>query len=117
MGNFSFNGTFTGLDDPHDYTPYRIPERGQFLGNGKPIRQGYESGTFSWPAGMNTAQYNELRSRWEANKNTLTSGAVPAISGYGWRAVSAWWHEPIYTGMDGPIVHGVTMGVTRIANI
>jgi len=116
MGSFSLNGVFTALDDPHDYTPFPIAERGRFV-NGKPIRQGFESGRVSWPAGMNTAQYNELRARYEANKNAYTSGAVPKVSGYGWRAVSAWWSEPLYTGMDGPIVHGVTMVISRIANI
>lgn len=114
MGSFSLNGTFTAAPDP-DYSPEPVPERGAFL-NGKPVRQGYEDGVLRWPVGMPSAGLNELRSRWEANKNAQTSGALPSVSGYGWRAVSAWWHEPVPTGWDGPIAHGVTMRVSRVGN-
>lgn len=112
MGNLSTNGVYTSLPDP-DYQPYPIPERGAFL-NGKPIRQGYESGLLKWPAGVPSAALNELRARYEANKNAQTSGALPKVSGYGWGAVSAYWHEPVPTGWDGPIAHGVTQVVSRI---
>lgn len=112
MGSLSTNGAYTALPDP-DYQPYPIPERGGFL-NGKPVRQGYESGMLKWPGGIPSAGMNELRARYEANKNAQVSGALPRVSGYGWGAVSAYWHEPVPTGWDGPIAHGVTQVVSRI---
>lgn len=87
MGSFSLNGTFTALPDP-DFQTYGLMEVGGFL-NGKPIRQGFESGILRFPP-LTTAAHNELVARWEANKNSQVSGALPAISGYGWRAVSAY---------------------------
>lgn len=114
MPNLSINGTFTACPDPEDYQPEPIPVRGAFM-NGKPVRQGYEDGLLKFPP-MPSAGFNELRARYEANKNAQTSGALPAVSGYGWRAVSAWWHEPLPTGWDGPIAHGVTQRVSRVGN-
>ena len=111
---FSINGVFTALPEPEDYQPFPIPERGAFM-NGKPIRQGYESGMLKFPP-MPSAGFNELYARYAANKNAQTSGNLPAVSGYGFRAVSAYWHEPLYTGYEGPIAHGVTMIVSRIGN-
>lgn len=113
MGSFSLNGTFTALPDP-DYQPYPIPVRGGFL-NHKPVRQGFESGILKWGP-LPSAAFNELRARYEANKNTQTSGAIPAISGYGFRAVSAFWLEPLYANYDGPIANGVTMIVAYVGN-
>lgn len=111
MGSFSLSGVFTALSDP-DSQPYGIPERGAFIG-GKPVRQGYESALLKFTP-LTTGAYNELRARYEANKNAQTSGNVPAVSGYGWRACSAFWHEPMPAGWDGPIVLGVTMIVSHI---
>lgn len=113
MGNFSLNGTFTACPDP-DYAPYPIPVRGAFL-NHKPVLQGYESGILKFPP-LPSGAFNELRARYEANKNSQASGAIPKISGYGWRAVSAWFMEPLYTNYDGPIANGVTMPVMFIGN-
>jgi hypothetical protein len=112
MPNLSFNGTFTACPDPEDFQPEPTPERGTFL-NGKPVRQGWPGGLLKFPP-MPSAGLNELVSRYEANKNAMTSGAIPRTSGYGFRAVSAWWHEPSPTGWDGPIAHGVTQKLTRI---
>ena len=113
MGNFSLNGAFTPTPDP-DCQAYGIPVAGYFIG-GKPVRQGFESAMLTFPP-MQSAMLNELRARYEANKNAQTSGAIPKVSGYGWRAISAWWHEPNPQGWDGPIAQGVTMLVTRIGN-
>jgi hypothetical protein len=110
---FSLNGTFSACPDP-DYQPFGIPERGAFIG-GKPVRQGWESGILKFPP-LGTAAHNELRARYEANKNAQTSGNLPAMSGYGWRAISAYWHEPIPTGWDGPFAMGVSMTVSHIGN-
>jgi hypothetical protein len=111
MGSFSLNGAFTALPDP-DFQPAPLIEVGVFLG-GKPVRQGYPGGVLKFPP-LPSAAWNELRARYEANKNAQTSGALPAVSGYNWVAVSAWWHEPTYTGWDGPIAMGVTQAVSRI---
>lgn len=111
MGSFSLNGVFTAAPDP-DYQPFGTPEVGKFL-NGKPIRQGWESGVLKFPP-MPTAAANELRARWLANRNAQTSGNIPALSGYGFVAVSAWWHEPVPTGWDGPIAHGISMVVSKV---
>jgi hypothetical protein len=111
MGSFSLNGVFTACPDP-DYEGVGPPEVGAFLG-GKPIRQGWETGTLKFPV-LQSAMYNELYSRWSANCSVHTSGALPKNSGYGWDAVSAWYHEPRPTGWDGPNAAGVTMGVTRV---
>ena len=113
MGSFSLNGAFTALNDP-DYQTFGLIEVGAFL-NGKPVRMGYESGILRFPP-CTTGAFNELVARWNANKNSQVSGAIPAISGYGWRAVSAYWHEPQMQGFDGPIVNGVTMIVSKIGN-
>lgn len=113
MTRFSLNGAFTACPDP-DYAPFPIPVRGGFL-NHKPVRQGYESGVLKFPP-MPSGAFNELRARYEANKNTQTSGAIPAVSGYAWRAVSAFWLEPLYTNYDGPIANGVTMIVAYVGN-
>jgi len=113
MGSFSLNGTFSATLDP-DYESRGIPERGGFIG-GKPARQGWESGILKFPP-LASAAFNELYTRYETNKNAQTSGALPRLSGYGWRAVSAYWHEPLPTGWDGEFAHGVMMGVSRIGN-
>lgn len=113
MANFSLNGAFTACPDP-DYAPYTVPVRGAFL-NHKPVRQGFESGLLKFPP-LPSAAFNELRARYEANLNTQTSGAIPKISGYGWRAVSAFFMEPVYASYDGPIANGVTMLVTFVGN-
>lgn len=112
MGSFSLSGVFTALPDPEDYQPDRIPEHGAFIG-GKPVRQGFEAGSLRFPP-LPSAAFNELRSRYETTKNTQASGTLPLISGYGWSRCSAYWHEPVPTGWDGPIAHGVTMAVSRI---
>ena len=111
MGSWSLNGAFTSTPDP-DCQPYPIPEVGAFIG-GKPVRQGWPSAMLRFPP-MPSASYNEIIARYEANKNAQTSGNVPATSGYGWRACSAYWHEPNIGGWDGPIVLGVTMIVSYI---
>jgi hypothetical protein len=113
MGSWSLNGTFTACYDP-DYQASPIPVRGAFIG-GKPIRQGWESGMLKFPP-LPSAGFNELRSRYEANKNAQTSGTLPSLSGYGWRAVSAYWGEPLPAGWDGGFAVGVTMGVSRVGN-
>lgn len=111
MGSWSLNGTFTATPDP-DYQTFGTREFGAFL-NGKPVRQGFESGVLRFPP-MTTAGYNEIRARYEANKNAQTSGNIPAVSGYGYRACSAYWHEPLPQGWDGSIVLGVSMPVSFI---
>lgn len=114
MGNLSINGAFTACPDPADFQPFGKAYRGDFMG-GKPIYQGYESGLLKFPPVI-SAGFNELYARWAANSGAQTSGAIPKLSGYGWRAVSAWWHEPIPTGWDGDLAMGVTMLVKRIGN-
>lgn len=113
MGSFSLNGTFTACLDP-DFQSYGLPYRGGFIG-GKPIYQGWESGVLKFPP-LPSAAFNELYSRWAANSGSQTSGSLPKLSGYGWRGVSAWWLQPLPTGWDGPIAHGVAMEVQRIGN-
>lgn len=113
MGSFSLNGVFTACPDP-DYAAFPIPVRGAFL-NHKPVRQGYESGVLKFPP-MPSAAFNELRARYEANVGVQTSGAIPKLSGYGWRAVTAYFMEPVYTNYDGPIANGVTMPVNFVGN-
>jgi len=111
MGSFSLNGAFTSCPDP-DYQSYGLPKRGNFVG-GKPIYQGWESGTCKFPP-LPSAAYNELYARWAANSGAQTSGALPKLSGYGWDSVSAWWLQPLPTGWEGPIAHGITMVAERI---
>lgn len=111
MGNFEFDGSFTALPDP-DYQPFRLPLRGMFVG-GKPARQGWESGELKFPP-LASGAFNELRQTWEAKKNAYTVGKLPKISGYGWRTITAWWHDPVPTGWDGEFAHGVTMLVTKV---
>lgn len=113
MARFSLNGAFTALPDPN-YSPYPIPVRGGFL-NHKPVLQGFESGVLKWTL-LPSAAFNELRARYEANKNVQTSGAIPAISGYGFRAVSAFFMEPLYSDYDGPIANNVSMIVAFVGN-
>lgn len=113
MGSFSLSGAFTACLDP-DYQSYGLPLRGGFIG-GKPVYQGWESGTLKFPP-LISAGFNELYARWAANIGAQVSGALPKLSGYGWRAVSAWWGQPLPTGWDGGLAHGVTMNVWRIGN-
>lgn len=111
MGSFQFNGAFTATPDP-DVESKPVPVRGMFV-NGKPVRQGWEEAELKFPP-LHTAEFNELRTRYEANKNAYTVGKLPALSGYNYVNVTAWWLEPIPTGWDGPFAHGVTMMATRI---
>lgn len=115
MGSFELSGAFTSCPDP-DYQPYGTPEFGAFL-DGKPVRQGWESGMLKYPP-MTTAGMNELYTRYlvYATADSRVEGKIPKLSGYGWRSVSAWWHEPLPTGWDGPIAHGVTQIVSKITN-
>lgn len=113
MGNFQFSGAFTAVQDS-DFQPADIPERGAFIG-GKPIRQGWQAGTLKF-APMSSGAFNELRARYEQQKDLYTQGQIPKISGFGYRSVSAWWHAPVPTGWDGGDAHGVTMQLTRIVD-
>ena len=113
MTNFSISGTFTNVPDPN--FQYFARENNAFIG-GKPIRQGYPSGQLTFPA-LNSAMFHELYARWSAHSTAQSSGALPRVSGYGWKPVSAWWHEPLPTGWDGGFAHGVQMRVTQIVNI
>lgn len=114
MGSLSLNGAFTACPDP-DYQSNGLPRRGGFIG-GKPVYQGWESGTLTFPP-LTSGAYNELYARWIANSGVYVSGALPKLSGYGWRAVSAWWLQPLPTGWDGEYAHGVTMIAERVTNI
>jgi hypothetical protein len=109
---WSLNGAPTSCPDPEDFEYLRIPEHGAFM-NGKPIRQGWPGGVLKFPP-LPSAGMNELYAKYAANKNAITSGNLPLPSGYGWKAVSAYWHEPAPTGWEGPIAHGVTMQVSHI---
>jgi len=115
MGSFSISGVFTAAYDP-DMEPHGLRFVGRYIG-GKGIYQGKESGLLRWPIPMYSADYNELHARWATFSGEKTSGALPKISGYGWRAVSAWWGQPLLTGWDGPHAHGVTMPVWDIENL
>lgn len=110
MGNFSLSGTFTNMHDP-DYQPYPR-ENGGFIG-GKPLRQGWESGELKYPP-LPSAEYNELYSRWTALSTGKQSGTLPHLSGYTWQTVSAWYLQPLPTGWDGQVAHGVTQRVTHV---
>lgn len=110
---FSISGAFTTVPNP-DFQSYGLPEVGAFL-NGKPVRQGYESAMLSFPP-LRTGQWNELYSRWLGNNNAQISGALPKVSGYGWRAVSAYWHQPQFQSIDGPFYMSVTMIVSKIGD-
>ena len=113
MGSFQLNGAFTNCPDP-DYQSNGTPEVGRF-NNGKPIRQGNEEGLLKFPP-LTSGAFNELYSRYLANKDSYVAGQLPKLSGYNWRSVSAWWHEPTPTGWDGTFAHGVQMRVSKIVN-
>lgn len=108
MGNFSISGVFTAAPDPD--VRWHMPKDGTDgrFSDGKPIRQKHVSATLTFPP-LTSAEYNELYTRWTAHMSAQTSGALPKLSAYGWRPVSAWWDEPVPTGWDGGEVHGVTM--------
>jgi hypothetical protein len=112
MGSFSINGTFSACYDPDMESWDGTPVVGAFVG-GRPIRQGWPSCTLRFPP-LPSAGFNELVSRYEANKSSQTSGNVPAVSGYGFRACSAYFEEPHLGGFDGGFALGVTMRVSRI---
>lgn len=111
MGSFSLNGTFTNCPDP-DCKAYGKPLRGAFVG-GTLVYQGKESATLIFPP-LLSAAYNELYSRWLANYQGLVGGALPALSGFAWDTVTAAWGQPLPTGWEGPVAHGVTMDVYQV---
>ena len=111
MSNFELQGSFTATPDP-DFQSYGTPVRG-FFGNGKPVRQGWESGVLKFPP-LASGAFNELSHSYHANKNAAQAGKIPRVSGYGWRTVTAYWHEPLPTGWDGEWAHGVQMLLTKI---
>src|SRR3989304_1266236 len=113
MGNLSINGTMSICPDP-DYNTFGLPVRGAFVGGGL-VRQGKESGILSFPP-LTSAMRNELYAKWAANQAGLVGGLLPALSGYGWQAVTAAWGEPIFKGFDGEFALSGTILVYQIAS-
>jgi hypothetical protein len=112
MGNFQFSGTFSTCPDPMDTQPFAQPEIGAFL-NGKPAYQGWESAIIKFPP-LTPAEFLELNSRWVGANATYQGGVVPYLGNSGWQNISAWWHQPLYTGLDGYFHHGTTMLITKV---
>lgn len=98
MGSLSINGTLSLVPDP-DYVSFGTRVVGAFVG-GVPVRQGLESGVLNFPP-LSSGMRNQLYSRYLANKNSRVSGALPALSAYGWEACSAAFGEPHFGGFQG----------------
>jgi hypothetical protein len=107
---------WNALVDAPDPDAY-IPEEGQevgFLGNGKPIRQGFERGTIVWSV-MTLAHYIDLWDAYNTDKDNSGTFIIPPHTSGGswtsWRSVTAWAISPPKVEYRGRVCQNVTMRI------
>ena len=115
---FQVNGApLSVCPDPDGYQDRGIAVVGKFV-NGGVIRQGRGGGTYRWRV-LTQAEYADLYSTWDANKDGRAACTFPPTSGASlteWQAGYANLYEPLRGRIEDGLCFDVRMDIDEIGS-